>query len=380
MKPWKMRRLLGLWGLCLFFLPAIGWADQPGAHLLCKAAEKIIDSGKQLDSPPTTQVDDKVIDGVLPANWQPGWNSSPTQVAHVVVDGRPMAAIIVDSGGTSHDTLVYLLSDDLKTLLSPADRNNHDAENDGSDDWGFGVNEDVVIVAGQPMVRSWDSRGGGTYLSTIEKDGDIVPTCMMKREALKTREIAFSTNASVCHAVLAGKQLLVPMHPPASGQSLNLKDVPTNFSRDRDGSSGSTDTELKYQDTAMAADVSYTLVKTGVADIDNNGHKRHVGMVTFWEGNSTAGDGTYTDSQVLPVYLDRDGVADLSAEANEKLAAALPHRMRSGKLVTLNGTTYLELSPYTKGPSTEVWKIGPSGAHQVCGFQFWRTVVQPTSR
>lgn len=379
MTRWMIRRVLGLWVLCFAFFPAISWAGQSGAPMLCKVAENTLDSGKQLGSLPTTQLDDKVIDRVLPPKWQPGWNGSPAKVVHVVVDGRPLAAIVVDSGGTSHDTFVYVLSDDLRTLLSPADRDERDIENDGTDSWGFGVSEDVVVVAGQPMVRSSRRGGGGTHLSIINKDGDIVPICEVKGEVLEKREIALSSDASVCHAILAGQQEPVLMHPPAPGESLVLGKVPTQYS-DYDGSIRSTATELNYHDTSMAAAINFTLLYTGIADLNNSGHGRHIGMVSFWEGDSTAGDGAFTDSQILPVYLDNTGAADLSADINKKLAAALPHGMRNGSLVTVNGNTYLELSPDTKGPSNEVWKINSSGAHQMCGFKLWRAVVRPISK
>ncbi len=367
-----------------------GWADKArikvtgpardtrprNAAMLCKAAGNTFESGKQLDSPPTTVLDDKIIDRILPPQWQPGPNGSPTQVAHVVVDGRSLAAIVVDSGGTSHDTSVYVLSGDLRTLLSPADRDDRDVENDGADSWGFGVSEDVVIVDGHPMVHSWNRGGGSSYLSAINKDGDILPACIIKSATIKKRKIALSTDTNVCHAILAGQQAPVTMHPPAPGESLIFGKAPTQFSN-YGGAIHSTTTELNYHDTEMAASVRYKLLGTGIAHLDNSNEAQSVGIVSLWEGDSSAGDGLYTNLQVLPVYLDKNGVVDLSAEANQKLAAALPHGMKDGKLVTLHGTTYVELSTDTKGRSSEVWKIDSGGVHQICGFKLTHTVVRP---
>lgn len=368
-----------------------GWVDEarikvtgtahgtlpPDAVMLCKAAENTLDSGKQLDSPPPTKLDDKVLERV---HLERGWNGSPTQVTQVIVDGRPLAVIVVDSGGTSHDTSVYVLSNDLTTLLSPADRDSRDVENDGADSWGFGVSEDVVMVDGQPMVRSW-GRGDGEskfYLSIIDRDGDIVPTCEAGPEPRKERVIALSASDSVCHAVLAGQPIPAPMHPPVPGESLVMSKVPTQYS-DYGGRIHSTNTKLNYHDTARAAGVSYTLLRAGIADLDNSGHARHVGIVSFWEGDSSAGDGTYTDSEVFPVYFDKTGIADLSADINQNLITALPHGGANGKLVTLGGITYFETSPDKNGPSSAVWKIDSSGVHPICGFELTQEVVQPIS-
>lgn len=347
------------------------------APTLCRAAEAMLNEGRLLAAPSESRLDtDDVLTRV---HLGPFPNGSPPEVFHIVVDGRRMAALVVDDGGTSHDTEVYVFSDDLKGLLSPADREDRDVENTGDWEWAFGVSEDVVVVNGQPMVRSWGSRDGKSkfYLSIIDRDGDIVPTCEAEPEPRKERAISLSANDSICHAVLAGQPTPAPMHPPVPGESLVMNKVPAEYSN-YGGSIHSTTTVLKYHDTARAAGVSYTLLRTGIADLDNSGHARQVGIVSFWEGDSSAGDGSYTDSQILPVYLDKAGVADLSTNANQKLAS-LPHGMLDGKLVTLNGTTYLELSPDIEGPSSEVWKIDSSGARQICGFKLTQEVVQPIS-
>jgi hypothetical protein len=347
------------------------------AVALCKAAEDIRNRGEPLVSPPTVALDDKVLESV---HLEQGWNASPAQVAHVVVDGRRLATVVVDSGGTSHDTSVYVLSDDLKNLLSPADRDDRDVENQGADTWGFGVSEDMVTVLGQPMVGSEDRRDAQApaYLSIIDRDGDIVPTCEMANEALKVREIVSSTDDSTCHATLAGRQLPLPMHKPLPAESLMLGTVPTEYSSESDNGAPSHVT-LHYHNSERASEVTYSLASTGIADLDNSGKQRHIGLVFFSDGDSTAGDGTYSDTQVVPVYLDKSGAADPSANANQKMAAALPHGMRDGRLITLDGAPYLELSPEQNGRSSEVWKIDPNGAHKVCGFKLTHEVVRPIS-
>ena len=351
----------------------------PDAVTLCRAAETTLNAGQLLATPPESRLDtDEVLARV---HLGPYPNASPPEVAHVIVDGRHIAALVVDSGGTSHDTSVYVFSDNLKTLLSPADRDDRDVENDGADSWGFGVNEDLVIVDGQPMVRSTSGRDdeGLTYLSIINRDGDIVPTCEIRKAPLEKRVISWSTDSRVCHAILTDQGVPVPMHPPGPGESLALGKVPKQFS-DYDGRIHSTPAELNYHDTAMAASVRYTLLATGMADLNNDGKSHHIGIVSFWEGDSTAGDGTYTDSEIFPVYFDKNGVADLSADTNWRLAGALPHGMKDGKLVTLDGATYLELSPNPEGPSSDVWKIDSNGADEVCTFKLTHEVASPIAQ
>lgn len=351
----------------------------PNAAMLCRVAEATLNEGQQLATPAQFRLD---TDDVLArVHLGPDANASPPEVAHIVVNDRRMAALVVDGGGTSHDTSVYVFSDDLKSLLSPSDRDDRDVENEGSHMWGFGVSEDLVTVLDQPMVRSWGGRYGTSpvHLSIIDRDGDIVPTCEIKKAPRKERVIAWSADNRVCHALLAGQSVIAPMRLPIKGESLVMHKVPTQYS-DKYGSTSSTATELNYHDTAMAAGVSYALLTTGTADLDNSRKPHHVGIVSFWEGDSSAGDGTYADSQVLPVYFDANGVADLSADANQKLAKALPHGMKNGKLLTLDGATYLDLSPDKLGPSSEVWKINSGGAHQVCSFKLTSEVARPITQ
>lgn len=373
------RYLLALLFLALGLAPSVGLASPPDAAALCAAAQRTINSGKSLELPPTANLAEDVLNRVHLAT---GWNGEPAQVSHVVAGGRAVAPVVVDSGGTSHDTLVYVLSEDLRTLLSPPDRNARDPENDGSDDWGFGVSEQVVMVLGQPMVLSRNRRDSDapSHLSIITSSGDMVPTCEVTARKVKARQIAFSANDAVCQSMVTQQQRLVPMHAPAPGESIVLGIVPREYSDLSAGGGGHTRAGvLHYRNAERASQVTYTLLATGTVDPANSGSPRHIGLVSFFDGESTAGDGTYQDTQVLPVYFSHEGVADLSSGANQRLAAALPHGMRGGTLVAFKGVTYLELSPETNGPATEVWKISPGGASRVCGFKLRRTVVTPIS-
>lgn len=390
---------LHLWGLCLTFPSAMAWAVQPvgwveaprvkmagsahetlppDASMLCQAAETTLNAGQKLNTPPETLLG--TDDALTRVHLGPYANASSPEVTHIVVNGRRMAAVAVDEGGTSHDTIVYVFSDDLKSLLSPADRDD-DIENNGDHLWDFGLSEDVVTVLGRPMVRSRYRPYGARpiYLSIINREGHTVPTCEINKEPLEKRTIGWSANNGVCRAILAGKQIPVPMHPPTTGESLVMRNVPAQYSFG--GLADSTAFELNYHDNGQAADVMYTLQTTGIADLDNSGKSQKVGLVGFWEGNSSAGDGTFSESQIFPVYLNKSGVADLSSEANRKLAAALPQDGTSGgKLVMLDGTTYLELSPNRHGPNSLVFKIDSTGVHQVCWFKLTHEVARTISQ
>jgi hypothetical protein len=339
----------------------------PDVGMLCRAAETTLNEGQQLTTPAESQLDtDDVLTRV---HLGPFPNASPPEVAHIVVNGRRMAALVVDGGGTAHDTAVYVFSDDLKSLLSPP-----------RDDRDVGVSEEIVTVMGQPMVRSWGSLGepsSSFHLSTIDKDGDIVPTCDADRESLNKREIASSTNTNVCRAILAGQQVTVPMQPPAVGESLVRSKLPKQYTS---GERASTLADLYYIDKSIDAQVEYTLFDTGNVDIDNSNRLKRIGLVSFAEEGLAATYHPFRDSQIFPVYFEKNGVIDLSSDANQTLETALPHGMQDGKLVSLDGTTYLELSPDFMGPSSEVWKINSSGAQQVCSFKLAREVVSPITQ
>lgn len=346
------------------------------AAALCHAAEETLNRGEQLQHLGATAMDPKVLEAL---HLDPGWNASPAQVAHMTVEGRSLAATSIDSGGTCHSTTVYVLSGDLKSKLSPADRDDRDVENQGSDSWAFGVSEDLVNVLGQPMVMSSDVGSSTFHLSVIDKNGDIVPTCQGDLVDLQQRRIIASHDDDVCHAMLAGQQTPVVLQSPTSGHSLSLKQQPDSFVAAAVHDSSHAATQLRFHDNARAAEVEYTLNATGDADLDNSGKPRQIGLVSFFEGDSSAGCGDYSDTQVVPVYLDEQGRADPSSVANQGLASALPHGMEDGRLVTYAGKTYLELSPKLHGPSSSVWTIDAKGPSEVCSYQLKHYVVRPIS-
>lgn len=373
---------------------SVGWVDESrirvagsshstlpqNAAQLCRAAQDTLNRGKALALPPSIKMGETLGDAVVK---RLNLESERVEDAYrIVVDGRPMVAVVVNSGGTAYSLTVYVLSGDLRTRLSPADRDGRDVLNDGHL-WSLGVMEDVVLIGGQPMVRS--RRGSdkeGVYLSLIGRDGDIIPTCAVTPRLLKKPKIKWSANDRVCHALVAGQQQPVPIHPPAAGETLAFQVVPEGYQRNKLTRSEDADAgfqTLNFHNNGRASDVQYTLRRTGIVDVDNSGTPSRVGLVSFHDGNSTAGDGSYEDMAIFPVYLDNHGTAQLSAPANKALADALPHGMSDGRLVTVDGATYLELTAHNQEHPSEVWKITPGGAHPVCQFKLTGVVVAPLS-
>lgn len=344
----------------------------PNAVALCRAAEAKLNLGERLRPMHSTSLDPKLLNSL---HLEEGSNASPAQVAHFVVDGRPLAATSIDSGGTCHSTEVFVLTGDLKSRLSPPDRDSRDVENGGDDTWSFGVREDLVTVLGQPMVMSPGIGSSTFHLSVIDKNGDIVPTCEGHKVNLDQRKLISSTNARVCNAILARKEKPIAMQSPGPNESLLLEHRPDTFTK---GYPHDTSTKLYFRDNEHAAEASYSLKVTGSVDLDNSGKPRRVGLVSLKEGNSTAGCGDFNEHQVTPVYLDEHGHADPSSIINKKLADALPDGMDKGKLVTYQGSTYLELSR-SKGPPSELWEIDAQGPRQICSFKLTHIVVRPIS-
>jgi hypothetical protein len=92
-------------------------------------------------------------------------------------------------------------------------------------------------------------------------------------------------------------------------------------------------------------------------------------LLSFFDGDSSAGDGRYQSSWFRPVYLDDQGRADPDDPANVLLSRGIPEGMHGGKLITHGGMTYLALAPDDDGRIGEIWQFGKGKPRQVCGFR-----------
>jgi hypothetical protein len=347
----------------------------PNAAALCHAAEATLNRDGRLQ--PMGSIPAPSLLRAL--HMDEDLNASPSRVSHFDVDGRPLAATSIDSGGTCHSSSVFVLSGDLKTRLSPPDRDSRDIENQGNDAWGFGISEELVTVLGQPMVLSYRNPSS-FHLSAIDRNGDIVPTCTGGMATLDQRELLSSTDDHVCHAMLADRQTPVAMQPPGPGEVLSMAQLPAGFRSQPPGyDRGDSPTTKDFRDDYYAAVASYTLQATGNIGTGGRSEPRRMGIVSFTEGDSTAGCGTFSRARILPVYLDAQGRADPSSVLNRKLADALPEGMSEGKLATYEGSTYLELSRKKGEAPSEVWKLDAQGPRKVCSFKLFHMVVRPIS-
>jgi hypothetical protein len=370
---------------------SVGWVDasriKPTGSLhvplptnaaeLCKAAADTLNRGEDLQRMQTTEMP---ASAVAALNLDTSLNSSPPSFARMTINGRSLAATSIDSGGSCHSSEVTVLSGDLKSRLSPTDRDQRDIENDGGgDNWGFGLNEDLVVVLGQPMVLGHTVSSNEFSLSVITKDGDIVPTCSGGPVPLNKRQLISGSDENVCHAILDGRQTPIVLKAPTRAQSLSLAKLPQDFEATSELDDNKSRMVLSLRDDAHASEVEYTLKATGKTDIDNSGRLRSIGMVSFFDGNSTAGCGAFSDTQFFLVYLDDQGRADPSDAINKKLVDGLPHGMDDGKLVDFAGKTYIELIPNNSSLSSEVWAVRQTSLKQMCSFKLTQFVVRPVT-
>jgi hypothetical protein len=302
-------------------LQASGAAFVPlpaNATALCHAAQDMLNAGG-LDPIPMMRVAPE-IEKKLPGVDEP---AGIAEVARVTVDGREMAVVIIDDGGTAHTQIA--------AILEAGFRNSH------------------------------------YTLAAIDRLGDIVGTCSGSFVPVQQPTLEAKFDRPMCSAIVSGKGVTSPMHPPADGEALFLPHVPSYFEPLPQYSSP---TVRQFRNGSEASEVIYTIESTGTVDPTNSGHPRRVSLVAFSDDDSTAGDGTYQEKWVRPVYLDAQGRADPDAPENERLARqASGDGMQDGRLVTYQNSTYLELASKPNEPIGEIWRLGEKGLTQVCGFR-----------
>lgn len=346
----------------------------PNAPMLCQAAADVLNKNHGTGSLKALPLSAVPSDALARLHIEPDFNAANPQVAYAEVDGRPIALVSMEAGGTCHTSSVTTATGDLKVLLAPNDASDRNPRNDGRDGWSFGVDEQLVEVLGQPMVMSTDlSAGSDFYLSEVDKNGDIVPTCLGKRVDAPP-QIQASFDDRVCHDMLSANQTEIPMGAPASGERLVRSKKAGSSSDPADHRLSPTKLSLPG---GQASTATLTLKSTGLVDVDNSGRPRRVGILTQADADSTAGCGNFSEHYAKPVYIDEHGVADPDAALNKPF-----DNFGEGKgdasFVKFDGKTYIKLLPAGQGPS-EVWKFDAYGAHQMCVFQQQRYEVKPIS-
>jgi hypothetical protein len=337
----------------------------PGAPELCKAAQDMLDAGDgMIEAVPTVHVTDAVAKKLDIGQYP---NASLPAVARVTSGSHRMAVALIDGGGTAHSTEAMVFTPGMEARLSPPDMESRRIQNNGENGWAA-MNESLVMVRGQPMIfDKWRDQTNITF-AAIDTSGDIVPVCSGARVPTPQPAVEVGFDGAMCRALLASDPKESLMGPPSAGESMFLAKVPEPFEP------GYLDVKpsaaLHFRNPEEASEVSYNLVATGNVDLDGSGHTRRVGLVSYFDGDSTAGDGSYQESWFLPVYLDAQGRADPGSAENQALAQGLPSDgMRGGRLVTYQNAAYLELSPDEDDRITEIWKFEAKGPRKVCGFR-----------
>ncbi|GLQ98103.1 hypothetical protein [Dyella mobilis] len=289
------------------------------------------------------------------------------------IGNRHVAAIDYSDGGTCPSESIYIWSGDLKRRLSPADVVSRDPVrlHYGGEDWAMDLGEHIVSIKGRPMMLS-SGTGGDFELSAIDETGDMQLVCHGRDVALRKQTVISGSDTALCDAVAAHslKPIAMQAVTPANGKALlrtdQIKDVPGHF----------------------------TLSQTGMADLDNSGTKRPVGIVTHqWDfGGGCGSDATLQ----LPVLLDQAGRADPSGktfQADYKSLLGEPgdiqwgSRTRSIRLIEFQGATYVEVvnldltdaKNVADAPVESVWKLTRTDAKQMCTLQTHHYVVSTPS-
>lgn len=334
------------------------------AVALCGAAEATLNAngGHGLDKP---YVGAPIDEAAVARMRLDEGGDRPATFTRLTIDGRKLAAVTFVSPGTCESSEIQIWKGDLTAQLAPDDHEHRNPLNDGSDGALFGADQEVVDVMGQPLVRTYNG-GDRAYLSVIDGNGDLVPTCQIDREPVEKPVLRLGDGEKVCHAILNGSVERVPTKKPSPSQSI----APLSEEEKRL-------LLLNSNDSGVGGTTDYTLREVANADLDNTGHVQAIGMVGY-EYSSGAGCGS-GNAQVAPVFLDGKGNADLHDPRNQDFFDRLPSHISSAYLARFEGKTYIALAPTDAGPPQEVWKLTSKGGDKICAYELYRVRVRPIS-
>lgn len=282
----------------------------------------------------------------------------------IQVQGRHLAVVRIAEGGSCYSAMARVWTSDFKRQLSPDDFNSRNPVNltTGGNAWAMGLAEDVVMVDGQPLIRS-TSPGDDFELSSIDRTGDTQLLCHGRLRPDVGKPILTEGDPSLCG------DLPEAATPIALGPAAGKFTVPS-------GDGGWLTTKAD---------------QWGMIDVDNSGKKKPVGVVNY-EVDATRGCGSTYKAQV-PVVLHGDvASADQIDAALKALYGDGPdngQRKDTSRLriVRLRGQTYVEIfdtslladDEIAKAPIQSVWKFGAGGPKQVCTYRTRHYEVKPIS-
>jgi hypothetical protein len=366
---------------------SLGWVDnsrirttgkpyeQPtiGDDAICRAATEVMDKHQWVQLP-LRPIDPAVA---AKANLD-SYGSRATSLARISIDGRILTAVLVEDGGTEESNYVDIWAGNMSKHLSQYDRPTSDPISIESN----GPNEGLVEVLGVPMIYQYaPDNPDKSYLSSIDKDGYVQPRCAGGPKRLAKPHIVFSTPNVTCNSFIDGLAVDVSMSPPTPAEGLSISRPPSGLEAEPARGPDS------FRDSKDAVDVVYKLLSTGEADLDNSGHGRRIGIVSY-EASSTAGDG-WNGFIAAPIFLDAKGKADPTSPENKILFDGMVDIVKTddsipagpatfSKVVRVDGKTYIEVSKKrAANPVDQVWRVDSSKPQKVCQYQSSRYEFSP---
>jgi len=371
---------------------ATGWVEQDRVRptgnphsqtpittpMLCQAAEDIVNRGKKF--PPILQR--RIDPDFAKKNHLDEFGHFANWSARLKIGARIVTAIDVNDGGSCSSTYQDIWSGDLSHEFSAQNRASEDPINQAS----LGADESLVEILGQPIVFGTAPDTDAFYLSTIDGDGNIHTACKGSLQPLPKKRVLTSHSASVCAAFVHNDEKIETLTEPSADESIALSSPRKGLRllswSNGGGKIGAGPSSLVYSDG-----VTYRLIQTGTADLDNSGRSRRIGIVAYEDSSST---GCGSDAHIeVPIFLDAEGHADPSISFNKIIfdqIAGPKYQQRtllSGRthadIVELVGTTYVELTSSYGHRSEQVWKISTAGGERMCSLQTMHYQVTPVS-
>lgn len=324
----------------------------PDANEICSAAEATLNAGegglKRIYMPGLFTHED--VEARIAADTQDDlW---PSDAITIAVNGHRMKAVEATNRGTCLTSQIRLWMDDLSSSLTPAD---FEYRIPSTDDYHFSGTQELVEVDGRTMILT-ESNAIPQFLSTIDRDGDIQPTCRIERISIAKPATLIGQGNRMCRAVASDAVEHVVFHEPK---------VDPSEASITEGQKASLVDNARSESGPMTEGAS--LDRIGLADIDNSGVVRPVGIIEAFR-NSTAGCG---ESYVgfYPVVLRGDGHADLQDPLNKRLMKELSWFPDETRIIKFDGVTYIDMRHKTDDQSWEVWKLAGGKITEMCSYQ-----------
>lgn len=310
---------------------------------------------------------------------------SDRYISRLKIGDRVVTATKMSTFNSCESMLVEVWPNDL---LIDDSANNHVSRHPNNRN-GLIFSEYLVDFLGSPMIEGFGIYNKRDYLMSIDANGNIDPVCEATLKARSKPEVVTAQYGSVCKALAAGQGAPVALRPPSSGQSIAFSNYgddenPADASSVKDVGNVEAKKRLNLHFYSPSANTGISLEKTGLADLNNTGRERPVGIVTYkrsWPGRCD--EKAYLE---VPVILDKSGVADPTSSINEPVYRTLgnsrtgdnePSDTTYTRLVRYAGKTYVETSSISDTAFEQAWEINPSGIHSICGFNAYYFDVKP---